>query len=338
MPSNSGGACDSHRLRDRCAPVAALRHEPGISETLHQHHPGTCDASCIPPGAGRLGGEPVSRQRWDHQMERVRCTRAVRRRVGQRLNDLQLLDDGAGPSVRHDQRQRVLMLGTDVQEMNVQPVDLGYEVRERIQPRLARIPVVVARPVVGEVLHQRQPHTLRVVIDGLALGPPGGRDPATKIVDGFPWEIHAERPDCRVGPCRRPGLLRRNGHSSSLPLVQVYERNATRAAVASPLWGRSVGPVGPPDCRVAPAPARLAGSPRPSNDCHQTATTRPPPGREVHPDSVGRKRRAASLTRSSIATSALSTGGAPVQSLSAAKRRDTRAYPRLDRSLGEGLR
>ena len=32
-------------------------------------------------------------------------------------------------AVCDDQRQRVLVLGADVDEVNVQPVDLGYEVR-----------------------------------------------------------------------------------------------------------------------------------------------------------------------------------------------------------------
>ena len=62
-------------------------------------------------------------------MERVRCARAVRRGVRERLDDLQLLDDRARPPVRDDQRQRVLVLGANVNEMNVQPIDLGNEVR-----------------------------------------------------------------------------------------------------------------------------------------------------------------------------------------------------------------
>jgi len=49
--------------------------------------------------------------------------------IGERLDDLQLLDDRAGPSVRDDQRQRVLVPGADVDEMNAEPVDLGHEVR-----------------------------------------------------------------------------------------------------------------------------------------------------------------------------------------------------------------
>ena len=62
-------------------------------------------------------------------MERVRCARAVRRGFGQSIDDLQLLDDRARPSVIDDERQRVFMLRTNVKEVNVQPVDLGDELR-----------------------------------------------------------------------------------------------------------------------------------------------------------------------------------------------------------------
>jgi len=57
--------------------------------------------------------------------------------------------------------------------MNVKPVDLGQEVRQGVQLRLALAPVVVCLPVAREVLHHREPYALRVVGDRLALGPPG---------------------------------------------------------------------------------------------------------------------------------------------------------------------
>jgi hypothetical protein len=62
-------------------------------------------------------------------MERVRCARAVRHGIGQSIDNLQLLDDRARPSVIDDERQRVFMLRTNVNEVNVQPVDLGDELR-----------------------------------------------------------------------------------------------------------------------------------------------------------------------------------------------------------------
>jgi hypothetical protein len=74
----------------------------------------------------------VAGQRGDDQVEGVRRATAVLRGVGERLDDLQLLEDRAGPPVRDDQRQRVLMLGADVDEVNVQPVDLGDELRQGV--------------------------------------------------------------------------------------------------------------------------------------------------------------------------------------------------------------
>src|SRR5918994_3668593 len=53
------------------------------------------------------------------------------------VRNLQLLDDRAGPSVRDDERQRIFMFRTNVNEMNVQPIDLGDEVREGLQLLLA---------------------------------------------------------------------------------------------------------------------------------------------------------------------------------------------------------
>jgi hypothetical protein len=50
--------------------------------------------------------------------------------IGQRIDDLHLFDDRAGPSVRDDQRQRIFVFRTNVNEVNVQPVDLGDELRQ----------------------------------------------------------------------------------------------------------------------------------------------------------------------------------------------------------------
>ena len=52
------------------------------------------------------------------------------RRIGKWIDDLQLLDDRAGPSVRDDERQRIFMFRTNVNEVDVQPIDLGDELRQ----------------------------------------------------------------------------------------------------------------------------------------------------------------------------------------------------------------
>jgi hypothetical protein len=51
------------------------------------------------------------------------------RRIGQWIDDLELLDDRARPSVRDDERHCVFVLRANVNEMNVHAVDLGDEVR-----------------------------------------------------------------------------------------------------------------------------------------------------------------------------------------------------------------
>ena len=68
--------------------------------------------------------------------------------IGERLDDLQHFDDRAGPAVREDHWQRVLLSRPDVDEMDVQSVDLGGELRQRVQVRLASAPVVAGGPVV----------------------------------------------------------------------------------------------------------------------------------------------------------------------------------------------
>ena len=70
-------------------------------------------------------------------MERIRCARAIGRGIGERIDDLQLLDDRAGPSVVDDERQRIFVFRTNVDEVKVEPVDLGYELRQGVQLRLA---------------------------------------------------------------------------------------------------------------------------------------------------------------------------------------------------------
>jgi hypothetical protein len=81
--------------------------------------------------------------------------------------------------VRHDQRQRVLVRRAHVDEVDVQPVDLGRELRQRVQSRLALAPVVVRRPVARQRLHRGELHALRPVVDELA-GRPARRFDTTK--------------------------------------------------------------------------------------------------------------------------------------------------------------
>ena len=52
------------------------------------------------------------------------------RRVGQRADGVEQLEDRAGPAMGHDQRQRVLMPRPDVDEVDLDTVDVGRELRQ----------------------------------------------------------------------------------------------------------------------------------------------------------------------------------------------------------------
>ena len=103
------GCLAAHRVGDGGAHVAALGDVAGVAEAVHQLRPGLRDAADVPAELGRLAGEAVAGQGRQHQVERVLGAAAVRGRVGERADGLEQLDDRAGPAVRHDQRQRVLV-------------------------------------------------------------------------------------------------------------------------------------------------------------------------------------------------------------------------------------
>ena len=71
-------------------------------------------------------------QRRNDNVERIRCARSMSRRIGQRLDDLQLLDDRSGPTVRDDDWQRLRVLRANVDEMNVHAINLGQELRQGV--------------------------------------------------------------------------------------------------------------------------------------------------------------------------------------------------------------
>ena len=62
--------------------------------------------------------------------------------------------------MRNDQRQRIFVFRTNVNEVNVQPVDLRDELRQGVQFRLDLAPVLLRRPIVRERLDRREMHSL----------------------------------------------------------------------------------------------------------------------------------------------------------------------------------
>src|SRR6266481_5096366 len=126
-------------------------------------------------------------------MKGIRRSPAMGGRVGQRLKDLHLLDDRAGPAMRDDHGQRIFMLRTNMNEMNVESIDLSDEVRYGFQFRLALAPVVVCSPITREILHRRELHSLRCVRDLFSIRPPGRVDAPPQISKFGIWKVELKR-------------------------------------------------------------------------------------------------------------------------------------------------
>ena len=127
-------------------------------------------------------------------MERVLGPSAVGDRVGQRLDHVEELQERARVGVREQQRLRVRDLGTDVDEVDGLPVDLGQEVRVGVDPGLDRTPVerLPALDHVAQVGHRR------AVVPGVAgrrRRVPGPLQALAEVVEVGLRELDAEGAD-----------------------------------------------------------------------------------------------------------------------------------------------
>ena|SRR5688572_1191131 len=84
--------------------------------------------------------------------------------------------------MRHDDRQGIRMTRAHVDKVNVQAVDVRYELRQGIELRFHLAPVVVRAPIANELLQLLQLDALRSIRDSLAVGPTGGGDAPAEII------------------------------------------------------------------------------------------------------------------------------------------------------------
>jgi hypothetical protein len=82
-----------------------------------------------------------------------------------------------------------------VNEVDVDPVDLCDELRERVEPLLDPSEVVVRHPIVGELLNRRQLYALRAIFDQLLAGPPCRRYASTKVLQSLIRNFDVEGSD-----------------------------------------------------------------------------------------------------------------------------------------------
>ena len=189
------GVLGADRGGDRRTPVAALRHIRVVAEACHQLGPDITDLLDAPAGLGRLAREAEPGQRRGDHMERIGGVAAVGGWVAEWLDHLVELGHRAGPAVRDQQGDRVGVRRALVDEVDVDTVDLGHELVEPVEPRLARGPVVLVGPVPAELLHVCQRHALRPVVDDFGVGPAGVVKTPTQVVELGLRDIDRERTD-----------------------------------------------------------------------------------------------------------------------------------------------
>ena len=151
-----------------------------------------------PAAAVQRHAESEARDRWHHDRERVRSVTAMRDRVGERADHVEVVHERARIRVQEKQRRRVRLLRRHVDEMDGLAVDLGQVVGERVHARLLCAPVERGPPVLhglprGRSSGRRTPSRRWAAAGaaGCARDAPGGRPgrPAARRrgTDGSRW-------------------------------------------------------------------------------------------------------------------------------------------------------
>ena len=126
-------------------------------------------------------------------MERVGRVASVRRRIGQRAEDVEELDDRSWPSVRDEQWERVRMRGASVDEVHPLAVDRGLELWPLVDAGFSRAPVELVVPVLAELLQIRQLGAVAPSRIVELRGPTGACETLPKIVEHSVGNIDSER-------------------------------------------------------------------------------------------------------------------------------------------------
>ena len=206
------GVVDPQVSRHACTDIAAVGAVALVPEAAHQLHPCLRGTRELPAGVGERAGEPEPGERRNDHVERICRVASVGSRIGERADEIHELGERARIPVRDDQRQRVRLGRTDVQEVDRLAVDRGGELREPVERRLVLPPVVLGSPILGQVLQVPERHAPAPPGVGRLVGPTGAGEPLLEIVDVPLGNFDPERTDRR----RRSGQDRTCDVSSLL--------------------------------------------------------------------------------------------------------------------------
>src|SRR5882757_711019 len=98
--------------------VSTLGGKATVPQFVHEPHPQFSYAERVHTASDWTIGETISRHGWNHNVERVGGISSVRRWVCQQRDDLHHFQERAGPTMRHDERDRSRTFAVLMDEMN----------------------------------------------------------------------------------------------------------------------------------------------------------------------------------------------------------------------------
>ena len=125
-------------------------------------------------------------------MERIVSLAAVRLRIHELRDHMSELQDRAWPAVGDEERERILVLGADVQEVDLYAVDGCCELGIRVQLRFAAPPVVLRLPVLAELLDRCERNALRPTCNRFCIRPAGQTETCLQVIETRLWDTKAE--------------------------------------------------------------------------------------------------------------------------------------------------
>ena len=121
--------------------------------------------------------------------------------MGQRLDDVEELDDRSGPAMADDQRHGRRPAALFVNEVQVDAVYGGGELGEAVDRRFMLAPIELIQPVRAELLHVIEIGAVRPPAIAWHLVPGIVRHPRADAIEGLVGDVDAERMDVRqAGP------------------------------------------------------------------------------------------------------------------------------------------
>ena len=126
---------------------------------------------------------------------------AVGRRVHERSDDLHKLDDRPRPTMSKYDWQGILVLRSDVNEVNPETVNLAAKLWKPIQYAFSPTPIVVSAPVFSERMCFSQRYTLGPIRYCFLVRPTSIGKSLLKVVECCLWYVDLEGTDifCRRG-------------------------------------------------------------------------------------------------------------------------------------------